>query len=491
VIDPARSPLRHSTVGPETPVLDSAEFIDTRALRDFLSLLLGAVRRHVKAVVLLFVVFFGGTFGLLRVLPKTYHTESRILAQRNLVMPALGNPKRAVPIDSDTPTRAVSETILTRDNLVALIKQADLMDRWENQRGPLLHLKDMIVAHLRPPLTDAQRLDGLVGVLERQLSVSTDEATVTISVDWPNAQTAYDLVQTAQENFLEARHATEVSTIGETIAILEGHAANIRATVENTIDQIERTRSEVARPHVASGKPAGRRASGAFGAELSEVKAALDTKRKEVAEFEEARHRQLSQLRTQLSQQKAIYAPAHPAVIDTEQSIKDLSIDPPQLVALKAQEQELSERYIQATELATAAQGPTTGGIFRPKPPSSSSSKDKDAEEDERVEYPKARLKIAADNYEDLLRRIDSARIELDTAQAAFKYRYRVIRPAEIPERPIKPKATLVLAGGALLGILAGMFAALVLDLRGDRIHAAWQVEHRLNLPVLVQIEKR
>ena len=109
-IDPARlrlceSPRRWTG---DSHILDEAEFIDTRALRDSLSLLWGAVRRHLLAAGMLFVLVFGGTVGLLRFVPRTYHTEVRILAQRNLVMPALGNPKRAVPIDSDTPTRAVS-----------------------------------------------------------------------------------------------------------------------------------------------------------------------------------------------------------------------------------------------------------------------------------------------------------------------------------------------------------------------------------------------
>ena len=368
------------------------------------------------------------------------------------------------------------------------------MDRWETERGPFFHWMDAVRDRLRPPLTDAQRLDALIGVLEKRLHVSTDDATVTIAVDWPNAHTTYELAQAAQENFLDSRHATEVSTIGETIAILEGHAATIRTTIEDTIDQIEKTRAgEVpARPAVA-GAPrpvVGHRRNSVYSAELSELKVALDAKRKEVSSMEDSRRTQLSQLHAQLAQQKAIYAPAHPAIIDTEQSIKDLSVDPPQLAALKAQEQELSEQYIQETELASAVD-PTEGMVrVRPPPAAKDKDKDKDAEDDERVEYPKARLKIAADNYEDLLRRIDSARIELDTAQAAFKYRYRVIRPAEIPEKASKPNVPMFLIGGAFLGILAGMFAALALDLRGDHINAAWQIEQRLKLPVLVQIEK-
>jgi uncharacterized protein involved in exopolysaccharide biosynthesis len=490
MIDPARSPVRKTPIAPDTRVLDEAEFIDTRALRDFLSLLWGAERRHPLAALLLFVLCLGGAFGLSRLAPRTYHTEARILAQRNLVMPALGNPRRAVPIDSDTPTRAVSETILTRDNLVALIKQTDLMDRWETERGPLMHWMDVVRDRLRPPLTEAQRLEALVGVLEKRLHVSTDDATVTISVDWPNAHTAYEIVQAAQENFLDSRHATEVSTIGETIAILESHAANIRTTIEETIDQIEKTRS-MGEQHPSSTKQVVHHRPKTLSVQLSELKVELDAKRKEVANAEEAQRTQLAQLHAQLAQQKAIYAPAHPAIIDTEQSIKDLSVDPPQLAALKAQEQELSEEYIQETELAGAVDPTETAVRLRPSPGSKEKDKDKDTEEDERVEYPKARLKISADNYEDLLRRIDSARIELDTAQAAFKYRYRVIRPAEIPEKPTKPNVPLTLFGGAFLGILAGLFVALALDLRGDYIHAAWQVEQRLSLPVLVQIEKR
>ena len=37
----------------------------------------------------------------------------------------------------------------------------------------------------------------------------------------------------------------------------------------------------------------------------------------------------------------------------------------------------------------------------------------------------------------------------LDTAQAAFKYRYKVVIPAEPPSRPAKPKVAPLLAGAA------------------------------------------
>ena len=39
------------------------------------------------------------------------------------------------------------------------------------------------------------------------------------------------------------------------------------------------------------------------------------------------------------------------------------------------------------------------------------------------------------EKYDTLLDRMNSARIELDTARAAFKYRYSIVRPPQLPKR--------------------------------------------------------
>jgi uncharacterized protein involved in exopolysaccharide biosynthesis len=469
---------------------DPGEFIDYRAIAESLSLGFGALWRNRVRATVVFLLFVSVSAALIAILPRSYHTESRILAQRNLVMPALGNPRRAVPIDSDTPTRAVSETILTRDNLVALIKQLDLMDRWEGERAPILKVRARILDKIRKPLTEPQRLEALVGTLEKRLKVTTDEGTVTIAIDWPSAHTAFELVQTAQDNFLRARHETEVSTIDETISILEGHANEVRKTIEETLDQIEKVRSSLALP-AAHGQPRRKRSS-PDNAALAELRGALDEKRRQISELETQRAQQLGQLNVQLAQEKATYAPAHPIVISTEQSIKDLSVEPAALATLRREESELTEQYIQFKEVQVGNEKP---GFFAPlvAAPTQMTAREREKaeeEEDERIGYPKARLKIAGDNYEDLLRRIEGARIELDTAQAAFKYRYRVIRPADVPERPSSPKVPALLAAGVVLGLLSAFFSSLAAERRGNKIQASWQVERALHVPVLVEIGK-
>ena len=74
--------------------------------------------------------------GIAMFAPRWYRSDVRILAQRNLVLPALGNPGRAVPREADLPTKNAADTILQHDNIVALVKQLDLLDRWQATRQP-------------------------------------------------------------------------------------------------------------------------------------------------------------------------------------------------------------------------------------------------------------------------------------------------------------------------------------------------------------------
>jgi uncharacterized protein involved in exopolysaccharide biosynthesis len=110
---------------------------------------------------------------------------------------------------------------------------------------------------------------------------------------------------------------------------------------------------------------------------------------------------------------------------------------------------------------------------------------------DARVSYVQSRLRLAVSAYGDLLDRLDGARIELETARAAFKYRYRVLDPVKVPKKPAKPNVPIFLVGGLILAALLGVAAAVLTDLGGGRVLEAWQVERQLGLPVLAAIKGR
>jgi hypothetical protein len=98
---------------------------------------------------------------------------------------------------------------------------------------------------------------------------------------------------------------------------------------------------------------------------------------------------------------------------------------------------------------------------------------------------PEARLKHAALEYQAMMDRISGARIELETARAAFKYRYNVIWPAERPKKPDRPKTASLLAAGAVFGLLFTVCMAVAVDAFSGRIVERTQIEHKLGLPVL------
>ena len=91
--------------------------------------------------------------------------------------------------------------------------------------------------------------------------------------------------------------------------------------------------------------------------------------------------------------------------------------------------------------------------------------------------------------YGAVLDRIDSAQMELVTARAAFKYRYSVIVPAEVPRKPLKPKVPQIVTAGVLAALALALLAAAAADIRKGRIVESWQVKQYLALDILADVQ--
>jgi uncharacterized protein involved in exopolysaccharide biosynthesis len=465
-----------------------ADLVDFKKLRELIGFVLHSVPRHKALAAGTFVAVVVAVLIGLKVMPKTYHVETTILAQRNQVLQALSNPRRSVPTEADAPTRAAWETVFKHDNLVSLVKQTNLLDTFDSSRAPILKLKDWLRTAVSGPMDDEDRLDALVGLLEKKLQVQTGEGTVTIGIDWGDANMAYRLVDTAQQNFFETRHASEVSTIAEAISILEGHATNVRDSIEVTLEEISKIQGKP-RPASAGTRRAAVRAGGApQDSQLAQLQAMLQGKQRAISDLEDYRRRRLSELQTQYQEQLNTYGKAHPIIANTEQSIAGLSKESPQLLQLRKEEAELRQ------EIATrggAGAAPVAAPVvprqemeaMRREATTSAGEPTNDS-----LEYARARLRIANNKYEDLVDRIEAARIELDSARAAFKYRYSIVKPAQLPKKPAKPNAPMFIVAGVILGVMMAFGTCTLKDLLGGRIVERWQVERSLELPVLVEV---
>ena len=478
-----------------------ADLFDYGLLKDYLGFVFGGVRRHPALASGVFTGVAVVSIAMALLMPKTFHVETKILAQRNQVMASLGNPHRSIPFDSDAPTRAAQETVLRRDNLVSLVKQTNLLDQWDATRAPILRFKDAVLNAVAGPPDDADRLDAMLGLLEKRLKVTTDNTTVTIAIDWPTAQLAYQLVEAAQQNFLEARHVSEVSAIAEAISILEMHASTVHDTIDEALQQVQSLHDgkrkapgpaaplgPVAPKPVAAAAPKGPEINEH---ELAQLKFILKGKRRAIADLEEFRGRRLTELNAALAEQKVMYSDQHPVILDTRQRISSLQQESPQITALKHDEAELVAEY-------TRKGGRDPDALIEPRAPVARSratelevaAPSRSLEGDPAMDYAQGQLKMATSNYEELMMRIDAAKIELDTARAAFKYRYSVVNPAQLPKKPLKPNVPVLIFAGLLAAALTALFAGTATEVWKGRIVERWQVERTLGLPVLAEVKR-
>lgn len=501
--EPPKPPARGEGEG------ESADLFDYELLRDWVGFVLRGVRRHRVLAVLAFVSVMALGVLATAYFPRTYHVESKLLANRSQVIRALGNPRSS--LQGDDPTRAAEETIYARDNLVALIRQTNLVQRWAETRAPVLRLKDSVMQLIAGPMSEEDKLDAMVGTLEKRLRVNVEPQTVTIGVDWPDPQLAYQIVETAQQNFLETRHVSEMAAIGEALSILEVHASKVEESVGDALAELERVRDlrkkgQRASPGGSGGEgsaqvaPAPREPDPpvrsatqlATEQELAQIKFLINSKRRALADLEDFRAKRLAELNAQLTEQKVQYADQHPVVLDTKSRIEAMRQDSPQLIQLKQDVADLLAEYrrkgggdpdtINEPRRATRT-------VRSPGGAAQAALSNAELADDPQVDHARTNLRMATAQYEELMMRIDAARIELDTARAAFKFRYSVVRPASVPKKPVKPNVLLLLVASFVFALGLALIVGAAKDLWQGRVVEAWQVERVLGLKVLSEVK--
>src|SRR5579863_1945153 len=165
--------LREPSKRPEHGVAwgDDEEGIDFEQIRERVGFALRGPRRHPKLAATVFLVVAALGLTAAATMPRTYFSQAKLLAQRNVLVPVLTNPTRPVPRDADNPTKNVADMIMRRENLTVLARELDLVDRYYGARSPLLRAKDKVLGSADD---DKERLHNVVGTLEKRLLVLAD-----------------------------------------------------------------------------------------------------------------------------------------------------------------------------------------------------------------------------------------------------------------------------------------------------------------------------
>jgi hypothetical protein len=430
-------------------------------------------------------------------MPSTYNAQVKLFVQRNAV---LNNPNS----QSADSTRNVAGVIMRRDNLVALIQEANLIERFYAHRSAALRLKDRVFALMSGPPTEADKLRSMIGTLERRLVVYSDDTSATISVDWSDPNVAYELVTLVQKNFVEGRYDSEVTMIKDTIAVLKEHAKTELEQVDSALanyQQLSAQRAETAPtasslplssrspPVVAGTTPPAALPPAAPDPTLTK---ALEDKRRQIQGVEDEHRRELAALKQQLTQAQLTLTPMHPTVIALQQKTDALSEPPPELAQLRSEERALMAQIAPPPTSGTAATAPARPFVVAPAAQSGAgpSAKQVSPREDPSLAPARERLDSAIRSYQEVMGRIDSQTLELDFQRTAVRYRYSVQTAAEVPRSPKKPIALLVGIGSVLGAILVALLSAATADWLTGRVLETWQVRRRLKLEVLGEFDQ-
>ncbi|HXN31889.1 MAG TPA: hypothetical protein VN894_08510 [Polyangiaceae bacterium] len=486
-----------------------SEGLDLEKLKELTGFVLRAGRRRRKLAVMTFFTVAALGLTAAATMPKTYSSQVKIFVQGSSGMRTLSGSNQDMN-RVDDPTKNVGNMIMRHDNLVALVRQANLADRFEEARAPALRVKDHIFTWMYGPPSDEDKLRALVGILEKTLDIVTNETTLVITVDWPSPQMAFDLVTLVQKNFLEARYDSDLAVITDSIAVLQEHAKTGLEKVDAALEEYQKAVTAALPPLPSAAAPAWRgyaapapRPGGAPGASTPavdpSVSLALEEVRLKTRALEHERQALLDSLKQQLVQAQLTLTPMHPTVIALQQKIEAMSLPSPELLRLKDEERSLLAQLapVPAPSASVAPPapapqlfGPPATGEMPPAPSASAAPQARPGLEDGPTRLARSRLEAAIQTYENSMARIDAANVELDITRRAYKYRYTILTPAELPSKPKKPVAQIVGVGSVLGAILLAFLLAAIADVAGGLVLEPWQVRRRLKLEVLGEIDR-
>jgi uncharacterized protein involved in exopolysaccharide biosynthesis len=442
-------------------------------LRDYIGFAFRAVGRRWRLAVSVLLIFAGSIALAVHYLPSRYHVEAKVLA-----LPAEGAPGVSRQNgETNGLLQSAAEVILSRQNVLELIREHDLVQRWEASRGPILGMVDR-VRMLPPDLASRER--AMVRILEKKLTVQVKGSLVTIGFDWPDAAAAVDVLRSAEEKLMDARRDAELVPLERKATSLEASVEAARRRVDSLATHIEeaiRSKRRGARAATVRGLQAEGKFRDLPDPELAQKRLQIIAQRKVIAELEDIRRKRLSELNATLAEQRATLGPNNPVLLETREKIRALEADGAQLAGMKTREQELFAEYVRAggKEIELTAE-PAQSWPTELR------------EDDPAIGFEKASLAIEQSTLSRLLDQSEEAQVALLAARASFESRYVEMFPPEAPEAPAFPNLGLLVLAGLLGGAVVAFFGAVAADLSGGVIREAWQARRELEVPLLGEV---
>ncbi|HYQ03493.1 MAG TPA: hypothetical protein VER96_32685 [Polyangiaceae bacterium] len=420
------------------------------------------------------------------------------------VLMTLGNPVLDSR-DTNNALTGAADLILRHENLEAMITDLNLVKEAEARRPPLMRLKDRAFRSLLGEPDNKIKIAALVGTLKTKLTVTAEKGDLTIKAEWSDARTATQLAETARESFLKTRHNAEISAFEEKMAILDGHAAKLREEIGGFAQQLKAARdakltdlraearaTAKANEPAPAPRPVYRPAAPAEADTTTPaLKEKLATLTAKLATVEADQTRRVQEAQAKYDEMKLRLTPMHPELITQAERVAMAQQVPSEVQLLRSEVKNVQDELQVREGMVPGRSGDVGGGGSRTPRTAGAELLPPDINEllqrDNLDPALTAQLSGSVLKYATLRNDLLSTRIDLDTAQAAFNHRYQVIVPAEMPNKPDKPKPGLVWGAGLFLSLLIALGVPVLRELRRGIMVEKWQV-HDLQLPVLAEL---
>jgi hypothetical protein len=170
--------------------------------------------------------------------PDLYLADSATLVNEPLIVHWLANPAARVP-ESRAELTDIQELLLSREKLVATVKRTGLMDHWDDGRPWALRQKDRLMALLKGPVSDEDKLEALVKMLERRLHVRVDGSKVLISAEWGTPQLAVAIVESQVGALAQLRVQREMKAVEAAALALDDQYGAVKLEMDARVLRIE------------------------------------------------------------------------------------------------------------------------------------------------------------------------------------------------------------------------------------------------------------
>ncbi len=436
--------------------------------------------------------------GVSLLLPKQYKSETLILVEPQKVPEDYV--KATVTTDVTDRLQTISDEIMSRTRLSAIIQDLNLYPELRKEKS-----MDEIVAIMRKDIT--------VDVLTKGNPDKHEVGAFKISFLGPTPQIAHDVTQHIADLFIQENLKERDQQAQGTSQFISAEAEKARKALEDQEAKIkqfnaahlgalpqqeqtnlqlisqyqglEQTNSEAIdratqqRAYLQSMLAVTGKKEKALPPPPSETQLELQKKKQELAEARRKytdSYPDVISLKEQVAtlEQQVKAEPPPPKPVDTTPGPNQADQFQGQLVSLN---QEIQSRTSHEAELEgqiRALQGRIEVG---PEVQSEFADLNRDYE-------------VLQKNYQSLIEKQSASGMAAELERHDESEQFRVLDPANLPEKPFSPNLPLINGAGLIGSIVLGLLLALLAELRDSEVHDALDVERYLGVPIISAIPR-